>query len=362
MSSSFLENNMKQKDLYLPNGYLNIPGIINGVGVPNIFIIGARGIGKTYGILEWLVENKINFLYLRRLQKQINLVTTSKFNPFKKLNIDKGWNIHAFPESDDNYGFYETIINEKGKRVKLNDEALGISGSLSTFSNTRGFDGCDINVIFYDEFVKEKSEAKIKEEADALFNIVETVNRNRELNGNPPCMLICASNSTDAANDIFMYLQVVSIAMSMQRNKENIRVLKDRMMCIIIPHDSPISEQKEETALYKMTKGTAFADTALRNEFVNNTPTSIRSAPLSEYKPLVKVGEICIYKHKSNRRYYVSEHSSGNPPVYRTGEKELAIFRRRYPMLIQAVYREMIDYETYTAELLFDKYTEPVYY
>lgn len=353
---------MKQKDLYLNSGFLNIPAIIEGVGVPFIYMIGARGIGKTYGVLEWLTENNINFLYLRRLQKQINLIVREKFNPYKKLNQDKGWTIQAYPVSDDNYGFYHTIINDKGKRVPASDESIGISGALSTFSNTRGFDGCDIDVIFYDEFVPEESDASLKGEADAFFNIIETINRNRELEGKPSCMVICASNSTNAANAIFMYLQVVGVAMNMQKNNESIRVLKDRAMAIIIPHDSPISKRKEETALYKMTKGTAFADSALNNKFVNNVPTSIIKAPLQEYKPVVSVGEICIYRHKSNKRYFVSEHQSGNPERYGASEKELAIFRRRFSVIQSAVYRNMVDYETYTAELLFDKYMNAVYY
>lgn len=353
---------MKQKELYLPSGYLNIPAIIRSVNVPFIYMIGGRGIGKTYGILEWLTESHINFLFLRRLQKQINLIVRPKFNPYKKLNEDHGWNIQAFPVSDDNYGFYHTILNEKGKRVPAGEETLGISGALSTFSNTRGFDGCDIDVIFYDEFVPEESDPTIKGEADAFFNIIETVNRNRELEGKASCMVICASNSTNVANSIFMYLQIVGVAMSMQRNRESIRIMKDRAMAIIMPNDSPISEKKKETALYKMTKGTAFADSALDNRFVNNVPTSVRKASLQEYKPIVSVGEICIYRHKSNKRYFVSEHQSGRPERYGASEKELAIFRKRFSIIQQAVYRNMIDYETYTVELLFDKYMNAVYY
>ncbi len=354
---------MKEKDLYLPIGYLNIPEILK-LPVAHIFIIGARGIGKTYGLLEYLVENKVNFLYLRRLQTQLDMIVKPKFNPFKKLNADKEWNIYPFSISKSNYGFYNTIYdNVKNKMVPIDGEdSLGISGALSTFSNARGFDASDVDFIFYDEFVPEEIEARLRGESDAFFNLIETVNRNRELEGKPPCRVVCASNSTDAANAIFMALNLVTPVMKMQSKGEQIRVLKDREIGLIVPAHSPISEAKKETALYKMTAGTSFSESALENKFVNNNPTSIRQRPLQEYKPLVCVGELCIYRHKSNKRYYVCEHKSGSPDYYHASEKELAIFRKRYPNLQMSVYREMIDYESYACELLFDKYLNACYY
>lgn len=354
---------MREKDLYLSNSYLNIPEILN-LPVAFIYIIGARGIGKTYGILEYLILNKIKFLYLRRLQTQIDLITKPAFNPFKKLNSDKNWDIYPYSVSKNNYGFYNTVYDSlKNKRVPVEGEdMLGISGALSTFSNARGFDASDVDFIFYDEFVPEEVESKLRGEADAFFNLIETVNRNRELEGKPPCRVVCASNSTDAANSIFMALNLVTTVMKMQYHGEQIRIIKEREIGLIVPSHSPISEAKKETALYKMTTGTAFADSALENKFINNTPTSIRQRPLQEYKPIVIAGELCIYKHKSNKRYYVSNHMSGNPDRYNASEKELAIFRKRYSNLQTAVYRENIDYENYACELLFDKYINSCYY
>ena len=35
------------------------------------FIFGGRGIGKTYSMLKYLIENKIRFIYLRTYQRLI---------------------------------------------------------------------------------------------------------------------------------------------------------------------------------------------------------------------------------------------------------------------------------------------------
>ena len=56
-------------------------------------------------------------------------------------------------------------------------------------------------------------------------------------------------------------------------------------------------------------------------ELMDINPTdNIKPQPLSEYKPYVAVGELTVYKHKSQKAYYVTEHRSGNPPTFKTDE------------------------------------------
>lgn len=351
---------MKVKELYLPSGYLNIPAIMN-TGNPFKYLIGARGIGKTYGVLEYLTLNKIRFLYIRRRQTQVELIAKPEFNPYKKLNSDKGWQIAPYTISKYNSAFYYQITNDDGKWIPVKEKLYGYVGSLSTFSSLRGFDASDVEVIFYDEFVPERTEPSMRGEAEAFFNMIETVGRNRELAGEKPLIVICASNSTDCSNPLFVALKLVTKAYKMKEKKIEYYEDKKRGIDLIIPAHSPISEAKKETSLYKLTEGTEFYGSAIENEFVYNTPTSVKSRDLRQYIPLVVVGEICIYKSKDNKRLYVSHHLSGSPPVYGTGEKELAIFRKRYQTLSLYVFRENIDYEDYICEILFDRYYNMVY-
>ena len=66
--------------------------------------------------------------------------------------------------------------------------------ALSTFGNLRGVDFSDVDMIFFDEFVPQKNARPIKAEAEAFFNLYETVNRNRELDGRPPVRVLMLSN------------------------------------------------------------------------------------------------------------------------------------------------------------------------
>ena len=351
---------MKKKHLYLPSGYLNVPYLMEN-GRTYIEMIGGRGIGKTYGALEYVIERNMRFLFLRRTQSQVDLITKPKYNPFKWHNKDHGWTINPFSDGNGGYEFFSSFRDENNKLKPISEESWGSCGALSTFANIRGFNGNDIGIIIFDEFVKEKHQSNLKGEADAFFNLMETVGRNRELDGSPPCRGILLSNSTEAANPIFMELGIVTRVMNAQKNNEDYVDIPERDLMVVLPHDSPISERKKSTSLYKLTQGTAFSRSALDNEFINNTPTAVHPRPIKEYKPVCAVGEICIYQHKSNKRLYVSSHMSGCPEAYGCSEKELEIFRRRHPSFQMGVYQHRVDYESYVCELLFDKYLKACY-
>lgn len=345
---------MKKRELYNEDGFLNMSAIME-LPVAHIFVVGGRGIGKTYGALEYVVENDIGFLFLRRTQVQIEIVGKPELSPFKTLNRDKGWKIVPAKTSKYTVGFYDSYT-ENGKMVVDRESFYGYGAALSTFANIRGFDASTVDVIIYDEFIPQINERSMYGEAESFFNMIESINRNRELLGKPPVKVLCFSNSTNCANSIFVYLKIVSRLMKVQKAKEFVYMDVERELCVLLPKDSPISEAKKQTALYKLTKGTDFFNSSIDNEFVYNVPTSVNARPLREYTPIVCVGEVCIYKHKSNGRLYVTEHVSGNPPKYGASEKELTIFRRRYSHFMRYVYQDNIDYETYTCEVLFDKY------
>ena len=57
-------------------------------------IIGGRGIGKTYGALDYLIRNKKRFIYMRNTKTQIAESASEFGNPFKRLNKDRG---QAYP-------------------------------------------------------------------------------------------------------------------------------------------------------------------------------------------------------------------------------------------------------------------------
>lgn len=340
-------------NIYLENGYLDIRKIL-GLGLPFVFIVGGRGTGKTFGALEVVIEDNITFMFMRRTQSQADIINKPQFSPFKSLNSEFGWNIGTQSISKYNSGFYEQ--EEIEGKMKCVGEPKGYTCALSTVSNVRGFDGSDIDLLIYDEFIPEKHERPIKNEGSALLNAYETINRNRELKGRKPLQMLCMANSNDLANPIFMELQLVRKAEHMKKKGHEVLIDREKGIVIVMMYKSAISIEKDRTVLYKLTSGSDFADMAIKNVFSGEEVGFIKSQPLKEYRPVVAIGEICIYKHKSKRVYYVSTHTTGTPPEFGIGEIEKSRFRRVYSWLWQEYMKNNIIFEEYLCEILLTKY------
>ena len=340
--------------LYDSNGYVNIPEILKHEAV-FIFIYGGRGTGKTYGALKEMKEGDHKFIYMRRLQSQTDIVKKDNMQPYKTLNDDLGWTVRPFPVNKYLSAFYDSTTNEEGKIIPEGDQR-GLLTSLSTFSNLRGVDGSEIDTIIMDEFIPELNERPIKGEADALFNAYETINRNRELKGEEPVKLLCLANSNRIDNPLFMELNLVRKAEKIRKEGKEYLYDPKRKMLLIDLYKSKISEEKSDTALYQLTKGTEFYEMAIRNSFINEERGRIETRPIREYKPVVSIGEITVYKHKSRKEYYVTTFKSGSPDTYTTGEKDRERFKKAYFYLWSAYMKRMVVFEEYMSEILFDKY------
>lgn len=340
--------------LYLDNGYLNIPGII-ATGYPFIFCWGGRATGKTYGALKEAVESGVKFGLMRRTQTQLDLISKPEFSPFKPLNRDLDWNIGIVPLSKYNGGIYEMEMVD-GKQTPKGPP-IGYTFALSTIANIRGFDGSDIDLLIYDEFIPEPHARPIKEEHEAFLNAYETINRNRELQGRKPLQVLCLANANTLANPLFIGLNLVTKAERMNRNGQEYSIDPKRGFVLVNLCRSTISDQKKDTALYRLTGDTSFARMALSNDFAGEDERGkIGSKPLKEYKPVVAVGELCIYRHKSADIYFCSTHVSGSPPTFGVGETERARFRRIYNWVWFAYLDNKIEFEERICEILLTKY------
>ena len=189
-----------------------------------------------------------------------------------------------------------------------------------------GFDASDVDLIIFDEFIPEAHERPIKNEAAALFNAYETINRNRELDGAAPCQLLCLANANDLGNPVFLELGLVRKAESMRRKGQEVYIDPKRGICMIILQKSPISREKTATALYKLAKDGEYSQMAIGNTFAGAGENRIHSIPLQQLVPVVTVGELTAYRIKGQKDYYFCTHPSGNPPHYGTGPSALRPF------------------------------------
>ena len=348
---------------YDKNGYIDIDKLMEKDKNIFKFIVGARGIGKTFGILKWLVDkykgtgNK--FVYMRRTQVQVDMIKTPELNPFKALEDELGSD-YSFILKNINKnitGVYESVYNPDTNIYEPVNTPIGYIIALSTIANIRGIGGSDIGFIFYDEFISERHEKPIKSEGTAFLNAIETIGRNRELKGLPPLPVICVSNSVNLGNPLFIELKfITSIEKALKKGTDYIN-LPDRLTSIYIIKDNPISRKKATTSLYKLS-GTSsdFSKMSLENEFNKEYMGMVKSRNLNDFKPLCVVGELCIYRHKSKREWYISSHISGTPDTYDSSDIEIKRWSNTYYYLKLAYLNKHIYFESYIQQVLFERY------
>lgn len=348
---------MATMNLYDENGYLDMRAIKN-LPFNFIFIVGGRGTGKTYGALKCQMEDKEPFAYVRRLQSQAEMAFSQELSPFKPVCEDLGmmeWWPEKIPNVKNAAGLYEHYKDDSGK-WKAEGKPLALLLSLSTVANIRGLSGEEYRTLYIDEFIQKKQERPIKDEAGAFFDLYETINRNRELKRQKPLKAILMANANDLGNPYFLKLGLVRKAQKMRERGIELYTDSKLGLALIILQESSISRRKKKTALYQLTDGTDYGEMAINNDWSGEEIGRTASRKIIEYKAIVSIGEITIYKHKSRDEYYVSTYQTGTCPKFTAGETSLSRFRRSYLWLWREYMRNTIVFEEYICEILFQKY------
>lgn len=340
-------------DLYTDKGWLAAASI-RGSCPTFTMITGGRGTGKTYGFLQDLrVDDPAPFILLRRTQAQVDMLSQQRFSPFRAIDRDRGCLTAVKKISKYVTGFYDGI--EDGDQVLPSGPPVAYALALSTVHNIRGF-SAEVDYIIFDEFIPEPHERWITDEFTALLNAYETINRNRELEGGTPVKLIMLSNANQLANPYYIGFGLVRQVDTMIRKGLTVWEDKDRDLMVINLAGSPISEAKRETALYKLSAGSRFAGMALDNTFSSESRSRTGSWPLRELQPLVCIGELCLYRHKSSRELYGSTHVSGSPIRYDTTDADIARFRAKFGWTWEVYLDDRIVWQDYLPEILYRKF------
>lgn len=330
-------------NIFLDNGYVNIEKILS-MKSNLIFMVGGRGTGKTFGAIMYCIKNDIPFMFLRRTQSQADLISTPEFNPFNPVAEYMGVTLVTKKISK-----YCTALHKvEGESVELS-QPIAYTAALSTISNLRGFDASRVELLLFDEFIPERHERPIRNEASAFFNAIETIGRNRELKGCKPLKVLCLANSNSLANPIFDEMGLVDVAERMSKKRQQIYTDPMRGVSIIMLYDSPISEQKKQTALYKYAGG-RFAEMSVGNTFAYDNMDNVRSRPLYEYRAVATINNITVYRHKSKWEFYATKHYSGSPKEYGAGEDAERRFVRAYPYLYDAIADGCVYYADYESK------------
>lgn len=348
---------------------------------PFQFFIGGRGTGKTYsgqGLAIMCAHDEERrkedmdqfrktfpksrykgegeprrFIWMRRTEKELKSITDSKTmgeggNTFKTIDTDFGWRYGICNMTESVAGIYERELTQKGNLVPVG-EPIGYALALNTIAGVRGVDFSDCSRLFYDEFIAERHVRRMAHEGEAFLNAIESIGRNRELEGKPALKVYCFANSYNIYTPVLEILGLVSKVERMISRGQRDLYLEDRGCAVhLLSPSEDFIQAKSNTSLYKLTQGTQFADMALKNDFVYNDFSNIGYRKLTGYLPVCACDDMYIYSKKGNSEIYCS-YSPTRVRFYKTSTAvDKKSWQRRFRQdMMEALLKHRIFFESY---------------
>lgn len=157
------------------------------------FIMGARGLGKTFDSLEFCINKFLHkgyqFIYLRRSEEEIKRIKPTFFDDMAK----------QFPAYEFQVEGMALQISRKRNDGKHDWKTMGFIIALSTSGNLKSVAFPDVRFIIFDEiFPNKKSNAYLSGEVWMFAEFYNTVDRYKD-----KTRVIALSNATSLANPYF---------------------------------------------------------------------------------------------------------------------------------------------------------------
>lgn len=338
--------------MFLENGYLDFD-YFRQLPYTFIWVLGARGVGKTYGAFKYMdAHPEDECIYMRRTNVQLEMATQDDLNPLQALVQETG---REYKSERLHKNMVAYLASDDGETYNK----IGYGLALSTVANLRGFSRPGTKYLIYDEFCVENGKrTKIPDEGGAFFNAYETINRNRELTGGKPVKAICFSNAIDIANVYFRYMEIVYPVYDVFRKGKSMWADSERGICVISIKDSPISLQKSQTALYKAIRGGRMERENINNEFVFQSFSRIKSMSYKGMSPICILGELAFWMRKTDSVIYCSRAmpSMKMDENFSYNDENIKFFKRKYRWLIGAYLSRRITFESEICEKIMQEY------
>ena len=255
------------------------------------FVVGARGLGKTYGAKVKAVKDYLKrgdqFIYLRRYQTEL----TTRNTWFADIE-------HEFPG---------VIFRVQGEMAQLNRtgkkdgwETIGFFVALSKAQSKKSVAYPKVKLIIFDEFIIEKGAVHyLPQEATAFNNFYSTVDRWKD-----KTRVLFLANSVSIMNPYFIEFNI--------RPDEGVEWVTSHDG-FLVAHFAPSDEFA--TGVYKtrfgrFIKDTDYADYSVASSFHDNTNAMVGKKPrTAKYHCTLetKTGTFSVWVDYSGPHYYIQE-------------------------------------------------------
>lgn len=217
------------------------------------FIIGMRGVGKTYGALKECTQNFLDnkkkgvtsqFMYVRRLKSELEKLTIMRngrlFNAVKT----------EFPTHE---------LKAESNILYCDKEIMGYAQPLSTASILKSDAFPDVDTIIFDEFIIDASGTYhyLKDEVRKFLDLYETIARGRDVK------VFFLSNAVSITNPYFDYFHL-----NKPMNSDIQRFGQSKDILVEFTVNKALSQIKKQTRFGQIIAGSEYSDYAYDNEWL----------------------------------------------------------------------------------------------
>lgn len=213
------------------------------------FIIGERGVGKTFWFKEWaikeFIKNGWQFAYVRRYKDELKSSCKTFFN-------------------DVSIKFPEHTFEVKGNNFIIDGKIAGYGMVLSTAKKLKSVSFPLIDKMCFDEFLIEKSHFRyLPDEVGSFLNLYETVARPGSGHVDVRCFFM--ANAISWTNPYFLYFDIQK---PVKKDKNNKNIWKSNELLVELTESEEFRNSKKQTRFGSIIKNTAYGDYSINNNFL----------------------------------------------------------------------------------------------
>lgn len=278
------------------------------------FIVGARGLGKTYGWKKYVIRLAIRtfqrdgvpeqFIYLRRFKTEIKGFTTF----FADIH-------HEFPEWDFRVeGNRAQMAPKKSQDDKKRTwTTIGYGIALSNAQSQKSVAYPMVTNIGYDEFIIEKGALHyLPNEAKAFNDFFSTVDRWKD-----KTRVWFLANALAITNPFFLEYDILPD----KETPDEFMVKADGFICVHFPDSASFTAGVKATRFGRFISDTDYANYAISSEFADNHDRLIDTKPSSaiyQYTIETSHGTFSVWFVWEERKVFVQERRPKREIVYTT--------------------------------------------
>lgn len=233
------------------------------------FLLGERGVGKTYGAVKFVTKEFIKkghqFVYLRRYKSDLKKSVPTFFDSLIT-----------------NQEFPDNKLESKGSNLYIDGNLAGYALTLSTAQDLKSANFDKVKYIIFDEFIIDQGQKKyyLSNEVEVFLNLLESIARTRDIR-----VFLLGNAGNLITNPYFLYFGLTVPTQS------DIRTYKNGLILLQYMKNDEYREMKKKTKLGQLVAGTNYEKYAIENQ-----DTKINSSFIEKKKGTSKFNFGIVYR------------------------------------------------------------------